>query len=386
MAGEITINNMLQAPTIRRVISTIRRPLSAFQQHFKMTPGSGATERTPTGNITWDIANRTRTLAKIRPRGSGPGKSSEKPIGSNSATLVRMHDSIHIEQDKVYGTRELGKGFDTPMDLFGQKYIERQLQYLSDKFANSREFMLSRLFRNGFGVSVDGDDYNFVEATSADAFFTVDYKIPAANRSKGEMGTGANIFQDPWDNPATDIPGQLYAARKAMIRLTGLELTEFWINSSTFAVMQNNNFLASVAGSANTVFTSINGMTIKKEETDAASGFMVEFRALPLFKFYVYDGVLNIAGLDDSTTAANSSLFIPDGHMIGTPTPNNEWIGCVEGSEIVAESYVDTGKNVNGFHSWKNRTILPPGWDLVAVDNWLPILYVPSAVIYIQVY
>jgi len=31
MAGEITINNMLQAPTIRRVISTIRRPLSAFQ-------------------------------------------------------------------------------------------------------------------------------------------------------------------------------------------------------------------------------------------------------------------------------------------------------------------------------------------------------------------
>lgn len=386
MAGEITLNQMLQPPVIKKSIAQIKTPLKAFQQHFNLGPGSAATETTPTGVISWDIFNPTRTLAKVRPRNSGPPRSSEKPIGSNTANLVRTHDSIHIEQGKVYGTRDLGKGFDTPLDIPGAKYIERQLGFLKQKFANAREFMISRMFRNGFGVAIDGEDMNFVEADDATAFFTVDYKIPATNRgANATMGAAAGIFGDPWDNPATDIPGQLYAARKAMIRLNGMELTEFWINSSTFAVMQKNQWLAQVAGSANTVFESITGQGIKKEETDAADGFVVMFKALPKFKFFVYDGVLNV-NTGDSTSEDDSSLFIPDGYMIGTPRPDTNWLGSAEGSEIVAESYVDPGKNVTGMHFWKNRTILPPGWDLIGVDNFLPILYVPTAVIYVQVY
>jgi hypothetical protein len=42
-------------------------------------------------------------------------------------------------------------------------------------------------------------------------------------------------------------------------------------------------------------------------------------------------------------------------------------------------------KHVHGFHTWKNRTILPPGWDLIGVDNWLPYVPNPYVVFYATV-
>lgn len=392
MAGEITLNQLLQAPVISRVVSELRTPLSAFQQYFGMLPGStGATERVTGDNVSWDIFNRTRSLAKIRPRGSGPPRTPEKPIGANSATIVRMHDSIHLEQEKIFRTRPLGQNFDGQnLDVMGQNYVERQLQFLTQRFRNGREYMLSRLFRGGFGVKLSSmDNFDFCELDDTSAFFTVDYQIPAANKTYLEMGTGANIIDNSWDNPATDIIGQLYKIREASIRQTGFEITEFWIDSPTFTNMQKNTGLATVAGSANTVFQSISGADMKSDEADAAKGFTVKMKALPLFTFHVYDGVLQVPGYAESQSSfaniistTNTQKFVPTGKLIGHPSASSAWLGAAEGSEIVAESYVDPGKHVHGFHTWKNRTILPPGWDLIAVDNWLPILYMPYATVY----
>lgn len=395
MAGEITLNQLLQAPVISRVVSELNTPISAFQQYFKMTPGSsGATERVTGDNVSWDIFNRTRTMAKIRPRGSGPPRSAEKPIGANSATIVRMHDSIHLEQEKIFRTRPLGQNFDgQALDVMGQNYIERQLQFLTQRFRNGREYMLSRLFRGGFGVKLTSmDNLDFCELDDTAALFTVDYQIPAAHKTFLEMGTGANIIDGSWDNPATDIITQLYKIREAGIRETGFDITEFWIDSPTFTNLQKNTGLATVAGSANTVFQSISGADMKADDADSAKGFTVKMKALPMFTFHVYDGVLNTPGYSDSSTAfsdqistTNTGKLVPTGKLIGHPSATSAWLGSAEGSEIVAESYVDPGKHVHGFHTWKNRTILPPGWDLIAVDNWLPLLYIPRATVYASV-
>lgn len=392
MAGEITLNQLLQNAVISRVVSQLRTPISAFQQYFGMTPGSNsATERVTGDNVSWDIFNRTRTMAKIRPRGSGPPRTAEKPIGANSATLVRMHDSIHLEQEKIFRTRPLGQNFDGQnLDVMGQNYIERQLQFLTQRFTNGREFMLSRLFRGGFGVKFSSmDNLDFCELGDASALFTVDYQIPASNKTFLEMGTGANIIDKTWDDPSADIIKHLYSIREAGIRQTGFEITEFWCDSPTFTNIQKNTGLATVAGSSNTVFKSITGADMRADEADAAKGFTVKLTALPLFTFHVYDGVLNIPGYNDSnasiatiTSSANSSKLVPTGYIIGHPSASSQWLGAAEGSEVVAESYVDPGKHVHGFHTWKNRTILPPGWDLIAVDNWLPLLYIPQAVVY----
>lgn len=387
MAGEITINQMLQSPTIKRVVQQIKTPINAFQQHFKMGLGSTASETSPTNVISWDFWNPTRTIAKVRPRGSGPASSSEKNFGGNTATLVRTHEKIHLEQDKIFNLRDLGKGFDSPLDQNGAKYIERQLGFLKQKFTNAREFMVSRMFRNGFGFRMSGDDITFVESGAANAMFSVDYKIPANQLGTNvTLGSATNIFQNPWDNPATDINAQLLALRKNMIRVNGMAPSEVWINSTTLGHLQRNNVLAQLAGSANMVVESMTGANMKAEEADAAVGYMVRFRGLPKWTFIVYDGVLNVDLETDSQTEADSSMFIPDGYALITPEPDSNWLGSAAGSEIVAESYVDPGKVVTGLHFWKNRTILPPGWDLIGVDNFLPILYVPSAVVWAKVY
>ena len=391
MAGEITLHQALSIPVINRVISQVKTPLDAFQRRLGQTVGSeGATERVDRDAVSWDIFNVTRTMAKLRPRTAGPSRTSEKPFGMNSATLVRLHDSLHLLQDKIFKTRDLGQGFDSPVDVTGQAYIARQLSFLKRRFSNSREFMLSRMFRNGFGVKFTNEDMSLVESDDADAAFTVDYKIPASNLggSAFTMGGSSPIIDIPWDDPSANIPDHLYAINRNMMRLNGYELTEYWMNSATFTKIQQNNYLASIAGSSNTVFTSIGkDETLKGDDANAQTGYSVRFRALPLHVFHIYDGVLSTSeSSPDSTTEANTSMFLPTGKVLGHPMPSSDWVGYAAGSEIVAESYVDPGKHVQGFHVWKNRTILPPGWDLIAVDNYLPILYVPSTVVYFTAY
>jgi len=387
MAGEVTLNQLLQAPTIRSVVSQLKSPISAFQQHYKMTPGSTATDRVTGTEIGWDIFNSTRKIAKVKPRNSGPARTTERPVGHNSATLVRMHDSIHLEQDKIFNTRDLGVGWNAPLDVMGQKYIERQLKQLTRLFANGREFMLSRMFRGGFGVKFVGDDMKLVESNDANAAFTVDYGIPTGNLNQVTFGTSDATFTESFDDPSADIPGMLWNFRKRVMMLLGFEMTEYWINSTTFTKMQVNNYMAQVAGTANTVFESITGQGLSKEEANAADGYVVRFRALPKHKFIVYDGTLIVGdNVDTVTDMTQVSLTVPDNIMIATPAPDDsDWLGCAEGSEIVAESYVDPGKHVHGFHTWKNRTILPPGWDLIGVDNWVPILRNPYATFYATV-
>lgn len=393
MAGEITLHQALSIPVINKVISQIKTPLDAFQRRLGQTVGSeGATERVDRDAVSWDIFNVTRTLAQVRPRTAGPARTSEKPFGMNSATLVRLHDSLHLLQDKIFKTRDLGAGFDSPVDVTGQAYIARQLAFLKRRFSNSREFMLSRMFRNGFGVKFDNENMRLVESDDANAAFTVDYKIPASNQGSSAftMGGSAPIIDIPWDDPSADIPSHLYAINRNMMRLNGYEVNEYWMNSATFTTMQKNNFLASIAGASNTVFTSIGkDESLSADSADAQTGYTVRFRALPLHTFHVYDGVLSMSATNpdiDSTAEADSAMFLPTGKVLGHPTPSSDWVGYAAGSEIVAESYVDPGKHVQGFHVWKNRTILPPGWDLIAVDNYLPILYVPSVVVYFTAY
>lgn len=385
MAGEITLNQLLQAPTIRSVVSQLKTPLAAFQQYYRVGVGSTGTDRVNGSEIGWDLFNGTRKLAKVMPRQSGPARSIERPVGHNSATLIRLHDSIHLEQDKIFNTRDLGGGWDAPLDIMGQKYIERQLKQLTQKFKNAREFMVSRMFRDGFGVKMNGTDMDLVESDDANAAWAVDYQIPDGNKDQGNFGTATDTITQSFDDPQSDIPGMMWHLRKRVMQRSGHELDSYWINSTTFSKMQINNYMAQVAGSANTVFTSINGMTIKKDEADAASGYVVQFRALPLHKFIVYDGSLIVGDTADSLDIADTSLMVPDNVMIATPSPDGDWMGLAEGSEIVAESYVDPGKHVHGFHSWKNRTINPPGWDLMAVDNVLPILRNPYVVFYLTV-
>jgi hypothetical protein len=134
------------------------------------------------------------------------------------------------------------------------------------------------------------------------------------------------------------------------------------------------------------VFESLSARTVTSREGIPDTGFDVKFRALPLFTFHVYDGVLSSTGdTRDSVTTLNSSgveYLIPDDYVITMPDPSDEWIGMTIGSEPIAENVMSQGRIATGFANWSTRVIDPPGYELKFLDNYLPVLYVPNCVGY----
>jgi hypothetical protein len=219
----------------------------------------------------------------------------------------------------------------------------------------------------------------------------VDFQIPADHMGGCEMGTGSPILNQPWDDPSADIIGQVIALDKAFERVTGRALRHFWIDGTTFGHMMNNIGLQSAGGSAFRVFESLTRREIRGSDGLPDTGYDVVFRALPLYTFHVYNGVLLAEGGEDvpyeqAIGTDRTGQIIPSGRLLGTPDPSAEWLGWIEASEVVAENVLDQGREVFGFHTWTTRVIDPAGWELKAIDNGLPALYIPRAVIYGTIY
>ena len=138
-----TIHELLASPTVTRVISRYKKPMSRFQDFLGVGIGQNrVTQRsTPGGAFVYDIYNTTRQLAKGRPRGTGPAKSTRQVIGQVSGRTYRSHESVEILEELIFNTRVLGQGWDSPVDSRGQSYITRQEGTLAQRFANAREFI-----------------------------------------------------------------------------------------------------------------------------------------------------------------------------------------------------------------------------------------------------
>ena len=381
MAGEITIQQLMQTPVITRVVSRIKTPMTLMQSFFKMLPGQASSQNVSGRYLGWDIFDKTRLIAEGRAPGTGPATVHRKAVGHVSAVAYRSHEKITMLHEEIFRTRPLGQQFGI-VDVNGQNYINRQLEYMTQRFRNSREFMISRLLRGGFGVLQSGESWIPVEKGAGT--FDVDYGIPASNLTTLEMGSGVSAGLIPatalWSAASTDVISQVLNINKAMERQNGRPLRHIWINSTTFNHLLSNTSLQNVAGTAYRIFDSLTARKQVSEEGIPDSGFDVVFRGLPLQTFHVYDGVLNVNQSVDSDTAANSSMFIPDNVAVFMPDPAPDWIGYISASEFVKENIMDNGKQVYGFHSWTTNVIDPAGVELKMVDNGLPVLYVPKCI------
>lgn len=384
MAGEITLQQLFQTPVITRVVSRFKTPMSLFQQFLGMLPGQPATESVSGRHIGWDIFDRTRTIAKGRAPGSGPATAHPKTLGHVSAVAYRAHEKIPLLREHIFRTRTPGAQIGQ-IDSRGQGYISRQMQFLNQRFRNNREFMVSRMFRNGFGFKLDGEDFVPTENGAAGNVVNVDMGMNDNNLTFLNMGSGGNILTANWATPGTDVIGNVYAINAAFERQHGYPLRHIWINSTAFTPLLVNDGLETVGGTAFRVFESLNARQNRSIEGIQDSGYDVVFRALPLVTFHVYDGVLVTPELSigtTETTTANTSKLIPDNKAIFCPEPDGNWAGWIEGSEWVAENWTDMGKEVFGFHTWTTPSIDPAAIELKMIDNGLTALYIPDTIAY----
>lgn len=380
MPGEITLQQLFQTETITRVVSRFKTPLSLLQNFYGLQVGGPAAMNVSGRYVGWDIFDRTRMIARMRAPGAPPGTRSHKPVGHVSAQVMRLHEKIVILQEYVARTRPLGAQFGT-LDGNAQMYVRRQLEFGTQLFRNAREYMVSRLFRGGWGVRYVGDDWYFTEL--GQGHFDVNMQLPPDHTGRLRLGGDSDIITSSWEDPSTPVISHILKINAAFERLQGRPLRHIWINSVTFGWLLLNTELQAVGGTAYRIFDSMTRREMKSEEGIPDTGFDVVFRALPLWTFHVYDGVLAApSSTVDGTDAAQVEKIIPDGRAIFTPDPSSDWCGIINGSEYVAENVMDEGREVFGFHNWTTRVIDPAGWEIKFLDNSLPALFIPKAIAY----
>lgn len=377
---DITLQQLLQTPVITRLVSRIKTPLSLLQSFYGLLPGSPASETIDGRYFGYEIFNNTRQIASVRAPGAGPARAKLRPMAQVTGTVIRAHEVLHIQHETISRFRPMGASWGT-IDTNGQNYIAQQVAKQTQKFRNLREFMVSRMFRGGFSVTVDGDDWTLGELSASGSTFDVNMQVPAANKDYLALGSGnANLLTEDWSDPTAPVHLMCYAIRQAFERLHGYPMVHIWMHPEDLAILQQNVNLQNIVGSSNKVFDTLTGRTMASEEGIPDTGYDIVFGALPLFRFHAYGGGLNLDGTD-STAYSSFNTFIPRGYAIFTPAPG-PWIGSIAGSEFVRESYMDAGSKRSGFTTWHTDVIDPAGVDLKFLDNFLPVLYNPSCVAY----
>lgn len=367
----VALHNLLGTTTVTRAISRIKTPISRMQRFFGMQIGGNATN--PVGGRTagWDIMDRTRTIATGRPPMSGPANAAPQSIGHVTAQMARFHEKILLHEEKLFRTRPLGGQFGS-VDNRGQRYVTQQEAYLAQRFANAREFMVSRMCRGAFYLKQSGENWIPTDTAGSPASMKVDYRVPTDHFAQLDIGGGGNIITAAWDVTSTKILSHILNLNAKAEEEHGWPIRHIWLTGSMWENVLNNDEIQSIGGSSNTVFSTFTPSGETSVEGIEDTGFRGVLRAIPWLTWHVYDAGLTVDG--------TFTKIIPNDKVIIVPDPTPDLFEYYEGSEIVARNVMDPGVEQVGFSAWTTRVIDPAGFELKAVDNGLPVVYVPKAI------
>lgn len=360
---------VLAPKTILQAISQMDLPGTSLQNLFGWGL-QGANRQQQSGrNFAFDVIDHTRKIATARVPGQSASRQKPQRVKSTSGTFPRSAETISLLDEDLLNRRRIGGDVDE-LDSFGETYLTRQEAYLGQRFANLIEFQTAAMIRGSYSYASDGDDLLHGFSGGEE---TIDYQRPAGNSGQLDMLGDGEILNATWANAATDIPGQLAKINAAMVQLTGLGLAHIVLTSQGWQHVINNTKVQALGGSANVVYESV----VRKN----AGEFTASVRALPWITFHVIDYGLEIY----NGTAEVFERLIEDDHAAFLPAPSPRWTQYLEGSEVVTEGPGGAKSEVYGFYPFSYPTHDPSGWDLCAVFNGLPALYLPSALAYGQI-
>lgn len=371
--ANVGINELLSMLTVTGVISRIKMPQDRFQRFWGMNMGGPNIRPVPGKLVAWDILDYSRNIATARAPGAGPATITPKKIGQAAAQLMRVHEKIHLIEEQIYRTRPLGSN-STAVDEAGQSYVSAQARYLAERVANMREFLVSRMCRGGFAIAFVGDDWVVGDLGMSGAVMNISFQIPAGNLNDLQFGTGSSLVSN-WTNTSTGTPiSDALKINAVYERTHGYPIQHVWLSTATMLKVLKTDEVKNLAGSSQTPFAQLIQTPGSSDDGVPNASLELRLTGLPFLQWHVYDAVLNVNGSETAFLPADKAMFLPE--------PSRRIAEMAEGSEIVAENVMDPGKTVQGFTAWTQRTVQPAGWDLIALDNALPLLYMPNAVAY----
>jgi hypothetical protein len=357
---------VLAPKTIFQAISQIDLPGTTLQRLLGWAFGGTNRQQQSGRHFSYDIFDTTRKIATGRVPGQAASRQKPQKVGHVQGTFPRAAEVISLLDEDLLNRRRLG-GPSSELDRGGESYITHQEVYLAQRFANLVEFQSAALLRGAYSYDQDGDD---LKHGFSGGETSIDFLIPAGNKTQLDMLGGGDILDADWADPATDVPLHLHNVNTAMVQLTGMGLAHVILTGAGWQYIVNNTAVQSQGGSSSAVFESMRRV--------GAGEFSAVLRALPWITFHVVDYGLEVWDGSSETF----TRLIEDDHAAFLPEPSPRWAEYLEGSEIVTEGPGGARAEQFGFFPYAYPTHDPSGWDLCAVFNGIPALYTPKAAAY----
>lgn len=369
--ANIDIDRLLSAAVVTGVMSRTKSPPAIVSNWLKMNLGGSNVKKVSGDIATWDIFDKSRTLATGRVRGSGPATITRQSVGSKSFRMHRSFLKFNLLDDEIFNKRALGS---RQVDARGQDYVLKQEKYLAEQFINMREFMVTRMLRGGFDLLQSGQDLIPVEKNAGT--FQITFDMPAGNLAQLDILGAGSIIGTSWDTIASATPiTDMMDVSSAFEQKAGYPLKHIWMNSVRWMTLIKTTEVINLGGSVNTPFDYIQRDASQVNADGIPTDYYsARLRGAPQFDIHVCNAVLDVNGTVTQTFDDDDVLFAPD-----LPNIGSDVMEMYEGSEIVRENVMDQGSEKFGFNAWTTPTIDPAGRDLKALDISLPVPYKPNA-------
>ena len=362
-----SVNEVLRS---KRILGVFQRVLEAQAPIATLLGFTGSNVNNVGGRqFHYDVFNATRTIATGRAPGDASALIKPQKVGEVQGTFPRSAESMILKYEDMMNRRRIGGPLMT-LDSMGLQYITKQEMYMAQRYANLIEFQAVSMLKGSYTYTQSGDD--LVHDYSGGGT-TVDFQIPAGNKSQLDMLGGGAIINTSWATVASaSIITDLFQINQAMLQLTGLHLQHVIMNSTTWKYILLNDEIQEVGGTSNIVFESL----VKNPVT---GNFRARLRAIPWVEFHIIDVGLEV-GTSDTYT-----LSLADDQVFFIPEPSPMWCQYLNGSEVVVEGPNGPTSEQFGTYAFAYPRHDPAGYQLSSIHNGMPSLTVPAAVAFADV-
>lgn len=357
---------ILQPVVVNDRIKRVKVINDTLQRALGMQAGGASIKKNPSRRGSYDIYNDTREVGGATMPGVEATTRQRFPVGQVNFSVPRHAEKIPLPMEEINQFRPIG-GPANVIDELGETYILAQEQNQKQLVTNLREFQVAAMLRGSYTWSKSGTA--FAHSFSGGEV-TIDFQIPAGNKSQLNMLGSGDIIGTAWDNAAAPIVRDLFQINQAFIELVGTMLTDVWVNSTVWGFIITNTEVQNLAGSSNNPVRSI-------VKNDATQDFTAILEACPWITFHVCDNVLTVNG--------TTTRLIPDTAAVFTVNMDSFVCEYMEVPEPVVDPVSMKMTQQYGEYFYYKILDDPVIYELHSRFNGLPMLKVPKAIAFATV-
>lgn len=361
-----TLPRLLQPSIVNERISRLIVINTELQEAFGMQAGGSGVRQTPSRRGSYDVFNDTREVGTATFPGSHSVTIARQPVGNVPFVIPRSAETLPIAMEEVNQQRQLGGPVDG-VDTNGEAYIADQERVTKQRFTNLREFQVAAMLRGSYTYTPTGD--MLVHQFSGGSI-TINYQVPAGNKSQLNMVAGGDIIGVAWDNPAAPIVRDLFQINAAFQQLVGRGLTDIWVTSVVWGFVITNTEVQNLAGSSNDPV-----QEFKRDQTKQE--FTAVLRGCPWVTWHITDNGLNLSG--------TFTKLIQDTAAVFTTKMGSDIVQYWECGETVVDPTNNSMSFQYGEYYWHKLVDNPVAYHFNGIFNGLPVVKIPAAYAYAQV-